>query len=137
MLLPRSRNATAIATAQFVIGLGFTYLLLPAEGPGRIFSTAAIGIGVSLLIATGLEGMSGIRSVIRADILMLWVLYGLTFLEFLFPQPSVDNVISTQSAVDGTVAAMLGFSGIALRSEEHTSELQSLTHVVCRLPLES
>src|SRR5262245_64048549 len=33
-------------------------------------------------------------------------------------------------------ALMLGFSGFPPRSEEHTSELQSLRHLVCRLLLE-
>jgi hypothetical protein len=37
-----------------------------------------------------IEGTAGVRDLIRVDTLMLWSLYGLTFLEFLFPQPDVE-----------------------------------------------
>ena len=51
---------------------------------------------------------------IRVDILMLWVLYGLTFLEFLFPQPGVDALVSPADAANGTNAVLVGFAGLAV-----------------------
>src|SRR2546429_5917434 len=36
----------------------------------------------------------------------------------------------------GTIVLMAGIAGIEYRSEEHTSELQSRLHLVCRLLLE-
>src|SRR5437899_662043 len=89
------RRTSAGATIVFVIGLVATYIELPSSSAESVFSVAAIGIGLSLVAATSLEGASGIRGLIRVDILMLWVLYGLTFLEFLFPQPGVSNLISS------------------------------------------
>src|SRR3712207_7078777 len=49
------------------------------------------------------------------------------------PAPSVSTVRSTQSTTES-----LGLSAAkrALRSEEHTSELQSRQYLVCRLLLE-
>src|SRR5437899_7803139 len=43
-------------------------------------------------------------------------------------------VMESQFRVDELLC--LGISEIAIRSEEHTSELQSLRHLVCRLLLE-
>jgi oligosaccharide repeat unit polymerase len=45
---------------------------------------------------------------------MLWVLYGLTLLEFLFPQPDVNGAVSVEAATRGTVAVLLGFLGLAV-----------------------
>src|SRR5438876_6850407 len=42
---------------------------------------------------------------------------------------------SAQSLIGGLVFMMTGF-GLGWRSEEHTSELQSPVHLVCRLLLE-
>jgi oligosaccharide repeat unit polymerase len=75
---------------------------------------AALGVGVSLAIATALEATEGIRNIIRVDLLMLWILYLLTLLEFLFPQYGVDSAISTVAAKDGTIAVLLGFGGLAV-----------------------
>ena len=92
------RRATVWSTTIFVIGLFLTYVVLPSDSVEHVFSIAAIGIGLSLLAATTLEGTSGVRGLIRVDILMLWVLYGLTFLEFLFPQ-SDQQFFSTANSI--------------------------------------
>jgi oligosaccharide repeat unit polymerase len=108
------RSITASSTAVFLVGLTVTYLALPSNSAVDVFRIAAVGIGVSLVTATVVEGMSGVRALIRVDILMLWVLYGLTFLEFLFPQPNVGSVLSPDMATNGTTAAMVGFAGLAI-----------------------
>jgi oligosaccharide repeat unit polymerase len=79
-----------------------------------IFTTAAVGVGLSLLVATGVEAAAGLRNIIRVDILMLWILYGLTFLEYLFPQADDKIILPTTAAVNGTSAVLLGFAGIAI-----------------------
>jgi oligosaccharide repeat unit polymerase len=45
---------------------------------------------------------------------MLWVFYGLTLLEFLFPQPDVNTAVSVEAATSGTGAVLLGFFGLIL-----------------------
>src|SRR5262249_57277055 len=51
---------------------------------------------------------------------------------------SDQNAVSLTWASTSTTSQSFSFSfvGAALRSEEHTSELQSLTNLVCRLLLE-
>jgi len=77
---------------QFVLllGLAITFLVVAIESAGDVFTVAAVGVGVSLNVATILDGSAGIRTFDRTDILMLWALFGLTLLEFLFPQPKEE-----------------------------------------------
>ena len=114
--LTKPGRPRALATAVIVCGLlltGFS-LILASDRSYDVFRLGAVGVGVSLCIATYIEALAGVRSLFRVDILMLWVLYGLTFLEFLFPQPAVDALISSSAAVNGTTAVLVGFAGIAL-----------------------
>ena len=105
------------STRTIVFGLLATYIVYGAEAAdsaGTIFSISAFGVGLSLCLATGIEGMAGVRSLIRVDLLILWMLYGLTFLEFLFPQPKIDTLVSAASAMNGTNAVLVGFAGLAI-----------------------
>jgi len=79
-----------------------------------VYSFGAISVGLSLSLATVIEGRADIRKLIRVDILMFWVLYGLTFLEFLFPQPNLDLLVSPADAANGTHAVLVGFAGLAV-----------------------
>ena len=109
--IPRS---SAIPTLIMVIGLAVTWLALPSTDPESIFGAAAIGVGIALAGATAIEAYAGVRALIRTDNLMLWVLYGLTFLEFLFPQPDVNASVSIDAATNGTGAVLLGFFGMVV-----------------------
>lgn len=109
--IPRS---SAVPTLIMVLGLAVTWLALPSTDPESIFGTAAIGVGVALAAATAIEASSGVRALIRTDNLMLWVLYGLTFLEFLFPQPDVNSSVGVDAATNGTGAVLLGFFGMVV-----------------------
>jgi oligosaccharide repeat unit polymerase len=108
------RKATGASTTTFLVGLILTYFALPSDSAGSVFASAAVGIGLSLTAATAIEGAAGVRGLIRVDILMLWALYGLTFLEFLFPQPDVENLLPPDVATNGVLAAILGFAGLAI-----------------------
>lgn len=108
---PRNSNAP---TLILVAGLAVTWLALPSSEAETIFKTAAIGVGIALLASTVVEAVGGVRALIRTDNLMLWVLYGLTLLEFLFPQPDVNGSVGVEAATRGTVAVLLGFFGLAV-----------------------
>jgi len=101
-------------TAVILCGLALTSIVLPDDGAVSVFTVAAVGAGISLGLATAIEARAGIRSLIRVDILILWVLYGLTFSEFLFPQPNLDALVSPAAAVNGTDAVLIGFAGLAV-----------------------
>ena len=106
-------DVTALSTCVILFGLALTYVFLPSDTAEEVFTFAAIGVGLALVVAVVIEGTRGIRTLIRVDILALGALYGLTFLEFLFPQPGV-NAMSSAAAVDGTNAVLLGFAALAI-----------------------
>src|SRR4249919_510027 len=107
-------RASAESSVIIIVGLALTAIALPSDGAVSVFSVAAIGVGLSLGLATGIEATAGVGSLIRVDMLMLWVLYGLTFFEFLFPQPDVDPLVSPVAATNGTYAVLLGFAGLVV-----------------------
>src|SRR5260370_2817896 len=92
---PSNLRATMVASTAIILsGIFLTELVLPNGEAGVIFKVAAIGVGLSLSVAVGIEATVGLYNVIRVDILMLLSLYGLTFVEFLFPQPDLSSVVS-------------------------------------------
>src|SRR5258708_31239365 len=54
----------------------------------------------------------------------------------LFPYTTLFRSGWSSCAASGGASVSIGFAGAAWRSEEHTSELQSPDHLVCRLLLE-
>jgi hypothetical protein len=92
-----------------------TSVVLPSESAVGIFSAAAYGVGVTLAGAILIEARSGIRSLIRVDLLLLLVLYGLTLFEFLSPQSEiVGGLLSPVTAANGTYAVLVAFAGLAI-----------------------
>ena len=77
------------------------------------FRAAAIIMGCALAFSMAMEARSGLRQMIRVDVFMLAVLYLLTFLEFLFPQPGIEWRLTLEAAQMATYAVLLGFAGIA------------------------
>jgi oligosaccharide repeat unit polymerase len=110
-VIPRS---PAVSTLIIIVGLTLTWLALPSTDSESIFDVAAIGVGVALLIATIVEASAGVRALIRTDNLMLWVFYGLTLLEFLFPQPDVNSSVGVDAATRGTGIVLLAFFGLVV-----------------------
>jgi hypothetical protein len=80
----------------------------------RIFTETAAYFGIALIVALTVEASGGAWKLLRTDILMLIALYGLVFLEFMFPQESFVGRVSPEGAQMGTTAALIGFAGIAL-----------------------
>ena len=108
-----AKNSTS-TTAVILLGLTITAFALPSDNANDVFATAAVGVGLALLVATAIELSAGVRRLLRVDILMLWALYGLTLLEFLFPQPDVEVFITPLAAVSGTKAVLLGFASLSV-----------------------
>jgi len=110
----RPARTMAGSTGTILCGVTLTGFLLPSEYAMGVFAAAAIGVGLSLTLATVIEAMAGVRNLIRTDVLILWSLYGLTLLEFLLPQSDVDAMVSPAAATSGTYAVLVGFAGLAL-----------------------
>jgi hypothetical protein len=111
----RQRKLMRISTS--VICVSAILLAMDAQeitNVDRIFTETAKVFGGALILALMVEGSGGIRNLLRTDIMMLIALYGLVFVEFLFPQDSFTIFVSPQGAQTGTTAALIGFAGIAL-----------------------
>jgi hypothetical protein len=106
-------HPTVAASIVMIAGLAITYLLLPDGGPVAIYRTAAIGAALSLGAGIFLEA-NKVRSLIRTDLLVIVALFGLTFVEFFFPQEAVDEMVSATSAIRGVEAVFLGFCGLII-----------------------
>lgn len=119
---PGTDSHTVFATIVLLVGLAVTYLLTPINAsPTGTFGVAAIAVGISLLLSLAVEAGAGPKLLFRTDILLLIALYGLTFFEFLFPQPDFSNtpfgynaVPSSEAAGYGVLLTLLGFFSIAL-----------------------
>src|SRR3989442_7226777 len=109
----------ALAGQAVAVG-GVLFALLVARGPGgarRVWPLVAAGAGV----------------VITAQVLGLVILTG----ELEAPGASVLVHLAATQYFRAAVARVLAAGVLLLgRSEEHTSELQSRPHLVCRLLLE-
>jgi oligosaccharide repeat unit polymerase len=110
----KRRQVRLWSTTVILVGLVATSLVLPSDSAVGIFSTAACGVGLTLAGAILIEATSGIRSLIRIDLLMFLALYGLTLLEFLFPQSEVDGLVSPTASTNGTYAVLVAFAGLAI-----------------------
>jgi hypothetical protein len=97
-----------------LVGVIMTSVALPSDSAVGIFSAAAYGVGVTLAGAILIEARNGIRSLIRVDLLLFLVLYGLTLLEFLFSQSMVESLLSPVTAANGTYAVLVAFAGLAI-----------------------
>jgi oligosaccharide repeat unit polymerase len=106
-------RSTGAASVVMCAGLAITYLVLPEGGPVAIYRTAAIGAALAIGLGVFLEAQ-GVRSLIRTDLLMLVALFGLTLLEFFFPQEAVEHMVTAQSATQGVEALFLGFCGLII-----------------------
>src|SRR5262245_64533214 len=81
------------------------------------------------------HGRGNLSSVIRRVVLLLYALHNVSTVSARY---SIRlNQLASPLLVFFTLFPPAVGLGIALRSEEHTSELQSLRHLVCRLLLEN
>src|SRR5262249_51822404 len=82
-------------------------------GSVAIYRIAAIGAALAISLGIFLE-VQRVRSVIRTDLVMIVALFGLTLVEFFFPQEAVEKLVSAHSATRGVEALFLGFCGLII-----------------------
>jgi hypothetical protein len=107
------------ATLAAIIGLIITAFALASGGAGQRASElariAAYGVGGSLFVSVLFEARSGLKNVVRADLVGLLAFYYLTLYEFLFPQPYFDNAMrEIGTGYNALWALLVGFSGIMI-----------------------
>lgn len=109
----------ADATVAMLIGLIITAFALTSSKvqvrPSDLASTAAIGVGCSLLAGFAFEARSGLKNLVRADLMGLAAFFYLTLYEFLFPQIYFDQQIRFEKPTFQAIfAVMMGFTGIVI-----------------------
>jgi oligosaccharide repeat unit polymerase len=102
-------------TAAFLMGLGLAYLesaggQTPSDMAGRAAFITLMGLAVSVLF----DMQKGLRNLFRTDFMCLVGLYGLTLLEFLFPQPDFNSLLTTAQTAAALRVILLGMAGIAI-----------------------
>ena len=81
--------------------------------PSDLARTGAYGVGLTILISFALEARSGMKNLVRADIMGIFALYYLTLYEFLFTQPYFDRQMPDVPPVQsGLLAIYVGFAGL-------------------------
>lgn len=103
------------ATFTALLGLVMTAFAITSGGqlPSELARTAAYGVGFTLLASFAFEARSGLKNLIRADLMGVLALYYLTLYEFLFEQPYFDKaVVHDTLAYRGIWAVILGFAGL-------------------------
>jgi len=103
-------RATAILLAALV-GLP---LFNTGETPSELARFASLAIGAALGAGLLLEIQKGLKNLFRVDIICLVGLYGLTLVEFLFPQPNFNYSLSPEETRKGLFLVTLGFGSFAL-----------------------
>jgi hypothetical protein len=102
------------ATGCWVVGLVLSYLMLSGETPTQVASRAALLLGATFLAASGYEVVRNWKAALRPDIVAFLALYGLTFFEFLLPQPAVDQMVNAPSMHRACNLAFLAFGFMAI-----------------------
>lgn len=116
-IVPARRLNSLMAASTMVVMAGIAaaaIATLYAETAEDAFRYPAPFLGAVLVLALVVEGRAGLRNLVRVDLFLLAVLYLLTFLEFLLPQPPLTPRVTLPSAQTAVHATLLGFAGIVL-----------------------
>jgi oligosaccharide repeat unit polymerase len=102
-------------TLVLLIGLVLTEILARGQTASAFALAVAVGVGVSLASSLVLEAARSWTNLLRTDVVMLAGLYVLTFVEFLFPQPNLDQLVAgPEELAAGVRACLIGFAGLAI-----------------------
>ncbi|WP_152551037.1 hypothetical protein [Picosynechococcus sp. NKBG042902] len=108
-------HPTLSGTSCLLAGLILAFTLYPsAATPTGMARISAIAVGIALLINIFFDSRKGFYNLFRTDLLCLLGLYGLTLLEFLFPQEEFNLAVDTIQTAQSLDMVLLGMAGLAL-----------------------
>jgi len=117
-LLSKKKGVRApeiVATGVFLLGLGLTYASLTGDTPSALTRYAAVGTGISLALSMLIELNQRWENLLRADIVGLFALYFLIFVEFLFPQPYFDAMVGSPQKIErGIDICLCAFAALSI-----------------------
>lgn len=120
-------------TLAAVLGMVITGLVLNGALPSTLGRTAAIGAALSFGISLIMDFRTGgPRNMIRADVMAILAFYFLTLFEFLFPQPTFDQMTDVRSTHEAILVVLLGFIGLLLGRHALQYRRQPFTETLTR-----
>ncbi|MDB5711497.1 MAG: hypothetical protein JWL96_3567 [Sphingomonas bacterium] len=112
---PANPRFKLFSTLAVCFGSLIIYFTMPTDTTELVtYRYCAYGLLVVLGVALGVEGLAGVRSLARVDVVALWTLYFLTFAEFLHPHVRILYTAATGDAGVACGLALVGFVGIAV-----------------------
>ncbi len=106
------------ATFTAIVGFIITAILLSsgtAKLPSEMARIVAYGVGITLCASFAFELRSGLKNLIRADLIGILAFYYLTLYEFLFPQPFFDKDMRFLGLTETALyAVIIGIGSIML-----------------------
>lgn len=102
------------ATVCWLAGLFFSYFMLSGEKATAVASHGAVCVAGIFAVATAFEVVRNWKALLRPDIVAVLALYGLTFFEFLLPQPEVNEMVNAKSMHTACTLAFLAFGSIVV-----------------------
>ncbi len=106
-------RANAVGTVLCLVGLGITGITFSGSSANDMASYAAIGVGLSLLISAVADARTGWQNLARVDLMAVFALYFLTFVEYLFKQEGLLT-FGTKVTQNGITVCLLGFAGLVV-----------------------
>ncbi len=102
-------------TACFLAAVGLAYIRYASEPSAtEMASLAATTVGIGLCLSLLFDSAHGLRNLFRTDILCLIAIYGLTLAEFLFPQPTFIEKVTTEQTVLALNIVLAGMASLAI-----------------------
>ena len=102
------------ATVIWILGLMIAFISSSGSVPSEIASNASHIVGATLAIAVGLELTQNWRAALRPDTLAFCALYFLTFFEFLYKQPDVNQMITRAPMSQAVMLCLVAFGAMAV-----------------------
>jgi hypothetical protein len=112
---PADLRLKLFSTMTICFGSLLVYFTMPANVPElEIYRYCAYSLFAVLAIALIIEGLAGVRTLARVDIVAIWTLYFLTFAEFLHPHVRILYGNDTGNAGMACGLVLVGLVGITV-----------------------
>ncbi len=108
-------SPTAAGTVCLLFGIFLASTLYAAERtPETMTRSAAIVVGIAFLVSVWFDSRKGVRNLFRTDLLCLIGLYGLTLMEFLFPQEEFNALLTLPQTANALNLVLVGLAGLTI-----------------------
>ncbi|MGB2925462.1 MAG: O-antigen polymerase [Limnothrix sp.] len=104
-------SPTNVGTLCLIGGILFAFVSFPsgfAEGSTAMAGSAARFVGIGFALSVCFDATKGLRNLFRVDLLCIFAIYGLTLLEFIFPQEVFENMTTPEETSLSITIVLVG-----------------------------